>query len=174
MVSHSKSSTSASDLECTAPSTDLHNMMRCTIHSRQELQYFTPGLTPVHELTLGKPCHPSLPEFFQLLDMDNNVLWSLSKSFDKGQRFKNIILTAHSSGHELHPWHGKSSNTPRVLTLPQRENNKLCTGLSLQALEKYTLVADTLLDFGKSMCCFWTQSQIALSSKNCSALIRVI
>lgn len=86
-ISPSKSSTSTSDLESTAPSTDLHNMMRCSIHSRQELQYFTPGLTPVHKITLGKPCHPSSPEFSQLLDMDNNVLWSLSKSFDKGQRF---------------------------------------------------------------------------------------
>lgn len=58
----------------------------------------------------------------------------------KDKDFKTVFLTAQSSGHELHPWHGKSSNTPQVLTLPQRENNKLCTGLSLQALEKYTLV----------------------------------
>lgn len=58
----------------------------------------------------------------------------------KDKDFKTLFLTAQSSGHELHPWHGKSSNTPQVLTLPQRENNKLCTGLSLQALEKYTLV----------------------------------
>lgn len=57
-------------------------------HPQQaELQYFTPGLTPIHKITLGKPCQSSSPEFSQLLDMDNNVLWSLSKSFDKGQRF---------------------------------------------------------------------------------------
>lgn len=86
-ISHSKSSASTSDLECTAPSTDLHNLMRYSMHSRQELQYFAPGLSPVHKITLGKSCHPSLPEFSQLLDMDNNVLWSLSKSFGKGQRF---------------------------------------------------------------------------------------
>lgn len=72
----------------------------------------------------------------------------------KDKDFKTLFLTVQSSGHELHPWHGKSSNIPQVLTLPQRENNKLCTSLSLQALEKYTLVADTLFSFGKSMCYF--------------------
>ena len=42
----------------------------------------------------------------------------------KDKDFKTLFLTAHSSGHELHPWHGKSSSTPQVLTLPQRENNE--------------------------------------------------
>ena len=62
----SKSSTSTSDLVRTAPDTDLHSTMRCGIHSRQELQYLTPGLTPTHKITLGKPRHPSSPEFSQL------------------------------------------------------------------------------------------------------------
>lgn len=48
----------------------------------------------------------------------------------KDKYFKTLFLTVQSSGHELHLWHGKSSNTPQVLTLSQRENNKLCTGLS--------------------------------------------
>lgn len=42
----------------------------------------------------------------------------------KDKDFKPLFLTAHSSGHELRPWHGKSSSTPPMLTLPQRENNK--------------------------------------------------
>lgn len=86
----------------------------------------------------------------------------------KDKDFKTLFFTANSSGHELYPWHGKSSSANKEKT------TKPHISLSLQAREKYTLVADTLLDFGKSVCYFWTQSQIALSSKNYSALLRVI
>lgn len=54
----------------------------------------------------------------------------------KDKDFKTLFLTAHSSGHELRPWHGKSSSTPQVLTPPQRENNKTLHQLIITGIGK--------------------------------------
>lgn len=42
----------------------------------------------------------------------------------KNKKFETWCLTAHSSGHELPPWHGKSCSPPQVLTQSQGENHK--------------------------------------------------
>ena len=70
----------------------------------------------------------------------------------KDQDFKTLCLTAHSSGHELCPWHGKSSSTPHSLTLPKEKTTKIYIGLSLEAYYTcYLLIHSWIL---ASLCYF--------------------
>lgn len=105
-----------------AASTDLPSVMGHGTHTAGRKQ--APGLTPTLQITLGKPRRPSLPEFSQLWTWIKMFFEVYPDPLIKDKDFKTWFLTAHSSEHELRLWHGKSSSTPQVLTLPQRENNK--------------------------------------------------
>lgn len=116
-------STRTPDLVRTAASTDLRSVMRHGTHTAGRKH----RLLVWHQLCRSPwgshvvpPCS-SFPSCKIWIKMFFEVY---PDPLIKDKDFKTLFLTAHSSGHELRLWHGKSSSTPQVLALPQRENNK--------------------------------------------------
>jgi len=113
-------------LVCTARGTDLASTMRHSIHAAGRKHRIF--LLVWHQLSRSPWGSHVIPPCLSFSSFKIGIKMFFEVYPDpliKDKDFKTLFLTAHSLGHELHLWHGKSSSIPQVLALLQRENRTL-------------------------------------------------